>query len=110
MNKPSRNDRAEVEIGQDGCARLSGALTFRTTPTLYRETGRLFGGGAGVSALDLSGVTEADSAGLALLLEWQAGRPGGGASLPMRNAPASLLSLARLCEADGLLDLTGRAS
>jgi hypothetical protein len=30
--------------------------------------------------------------------------------LQIRNAPASLMSLARLCEADELLDMTGRSN
>ena len=112
MNKPSRNDRAEVEIGQDGCARLSGALTFRTTPALYRETGHLFGGGggAGVSAIDLSGVTEADSAGLALLLEWKARAQDRNEALSLINPPEHLLRLAALGEATELLGLVGETS
>ena len=99
---------ASIELGGDGCARLSGALTFRSIPALYAEAEPLMRADSGVDSIDLAGVDAADSAGLALLLEWQAVRPAGAGKLAIRNAPPSLLSLARLCEADGLLDLSGR--
>jgi ABC-type transporter Mla MlaB component len=59
--------------------------------------------------LDLAGVDAVDSSGLALLLEWQALRPREG-RLQIINAPKSLLSLAQLCEAVDLLELSGRTS
>ena len=61
-----------IEGGEPGCALLTGVLTFKSTPGLYRETEKLFQGSAPVSSIDLSGVTSVDSAGLALLLEWKA--------------------------------------
>ena len=61
-----------IEAGEQGCANLTGALTFKSTPGLYRESENLFKGPAPVLSVDLSGVTSVDSAGLALLLEWQA--------------------------------------
>jgi len=97
-----------MEIGSDGCARLSGPLTVRTTPALYRAADHPFRNQGGALSIDLSGITTADSAGLALLLEWQAQKYTGDGKLPIHNAPPSLLSLARLCEADELLEISGR--
>ncbi len=97
-----------MELGDDGCARLSGELTFESVPALYLQAqGAL---PENVASVDLSGVSAADSAGLALLLEWQASRKRSSAGLTIANAPASLMSLASLCEATGLLDISGRDS
>jgi len=96
--------------GEDGCARLAGALTFESVPDLYNKMPQLFQGRPQLDSLDLARVTEADSAGLALLLEWQAAHRPAARALQIRNAPASLMSLARLCEADELLDMTGRSN
>jgi phospholipid transport system transporter-binding protein len=97
-----------IETGTDACARISGALTFESAAGLYRETEKLFQGRAPVTSIDLSRVTDADSAGLALLLEWQARQRPASRSLHIINSPASLMSLARLCEADQLLNMSGR--
>ena len=95
-----------IEAGGDGSVRLAGDLTFATANRLFREFERELSGGEAIDLIDLAGVTTVDSAGLALLLEWQARRRG--RELAMRNAPNALLRLARLCEADDLLQLSGR--
>ena len=99
-----------VETGTNGCARLVGPLTFKSVPALYKESGKLFQGDNSVSSIDLTGVKEADSAGLALLLEWQAGQRAVSKNLEITNAPASLMSLASLCEADDLISFSGRST
>lgn len=95
-------------MGEDGCVHLDGILTFKSVPALYRQTEELFNGHTPASSFDLSKVTAIDSSGLALLLEWQATRERSTRILQIRNAPPSLVSLARLCEADDLMDITGR--
>jgi len=97
-----------IEMSEGGCARLSGELTFDSTPALYREMGTHIRTGAVLARIDLGGVTQVDSAGLALLLEWQASRKPSGKTLEIANAPSGLLRLAKLCEAVELLNLTGR--
>ena len=97
-----------IEMTGDACARLGGELTFRSTPGLYKEMESYLRENSTVQRVDLSDVTAVDSAGLALLLEWQASRHNGQARLVMENAPASLMSLARLCDALELLGLSGR--
>lgn len=99
-----------VEIGDDACARISGALTFESVPGLYSEAEKLFQGRSPLTSIDLSRVTHADSAGLALLLEWQAQQRPASRSLHIINSPASLMSLARLSEADQLLNMSGRGA
>ena len=95
-----------IEASGDGTARLAGDLTFATVNGLFREFERGLSGGAAIDRIDLADVKGVDSAGLALLLEWQARRDG--RELAMLNAPNALLRLARLCEADDLLQLSGR--
>ena len=97
---------------EDGRVQLSGGLTFATTPELYDQMRERLGqestNGNSTLHIDLSEVTAADSSGLALLLEWQAGRRQNGGEIRIENAPANLLRLARLCEADELLNISGR--
>lgn len=101
---------AAIEISGDGSVALAGPLTFETAPALFNETDKLFGGPKPVSLIDLSKVSTADSAGLALLLEWQAMQRAFSRELNIRNAPPSLMSLAQLCEADDVMKLSGRNS
>jgi ABC-type transporter Mla MlaB component len=98
-----------IEAGEPGCAKFAGALTFKSTPGLYRETEKLFCTGSPVSSIDLAGVTSVDSAGLALLLEWQATQGPNSPSLHIINAPPALMSLALLCDAVELLNISGRS-
>ncbi|MDR2164771.1 MAG: STAS domain-containing protein [Zoogloeaceae bacterium] len=60
---------------------------------------------AGALTIDLAGVTEVDSSGLAVLLEWQRAARG---RLAVTGAPEGLTALARLYNLDGLLDLSPR--
>jgi phospholipid transport system transporter-binding protein len=98
-----------ISKGKNGAIILQGELTFSSVPELYLRAEELLDSGSSLAEIDLAEVTAADSAGLALLLEWQAAHQSSG-KLQIRNAPASLISLARLCEADELLDLSGRDS
>ena len=97
-----------IEFEEGDCARISGALTFETTPALYNEMATQVRGNSSPAVLNLAGVTAVDSAGLALLLEWQAARNHTGSSIQIANAPSSLVRLAQLCEAVDLLNLSGR--
>jgi len=106
MNEANRE--GGVEFAQDGSARLHGPLTFETVPGLFRDLEERVKREAAVECIDLAEVTAADSAALALLLEWQARARANGRKLTVRNAPGGLLRLARLCEAVDLLNLTGR--
>ena len=60
---------AKITADGEGQYAVSGELSFRTVPDLLRQGERLFEG-CSAFVLDLKGVSRADSAGLALLLEW----------------------------------------
>jgi phospholipid transport system transporter-binding protein len=81
-----------------------GALTF-TTARAARARGRevLSGAGAGPIEIDCGAVGLADSAGLAVLLDWLSAARGAGRSLRFANLPAGLVTLARISEVDELL-------
>ena len=85
----------------DGGAAVRGELTFASVPVLAAgAAGWLRSGEA--TTLDLSAVTRADSAGLAMVLEWVAQARAGGGSLRLKAAPEQMLAIAR---ASGLASL-----
>lgn len=55
---------------QDGTVAVTGALTFQTVPDFFTRSGGWFRETNGPLIFNLAGVTLADSAGVALLLEW----------------------------------------
>jgi phospholipid transport system transporter-binding protein len=99
-------DNCVIEVEKDGHARLSGELTFESVPGLYLRAQKIMS--EDLASIDLLKVTRADSAGLSLLLEWQASRNDQSSMLQFTNAPSSLMSLASLCEATDLLNISGR--
>ena len=81
---------------------LSGAMSFETADRILRESEKLFRQ-HGDLEVDCSGVTDADSAGLALLLEWksQANRREG--QIHFNGLPKSIVAIARTTEVDHML-------
>ena len=106
----SMSNKGSIRLNSDGSVQISGEMTFSSTPNLYRELENHFQSEGTDLAIDLREVDRADSSGLALLLEWQAMANQRERKLQITNAPDDLLSLARLCEADTLLDMSGRES
>jgi phospholipid transport system transporter-binding protein len=101
-------EECTLEFKPDGRAHLLGALTFNTSTRLYRTMQGHLDSGRYPAEIDLAGVSTVDSAGLALLLEWQSICKKAGKPLAMNGAPDSLLELARLCGAEKRLQLNGR--
>ena len=95
-------------VNPSGLARVSGPLTLDTVAAVYYQANTEATRGRHFDNLDLAAVSRVDSSGLALLLEWQSTARRAGRSLNIRNAPADLLSLARLCEANEFLAIKGR--
>ena len=95
-----------VSVSGTGSGRLTvtGDLTFATAREA-REAGlrSLAAAGNGELVVDCSGVTGADSAGLAVLLEWLAWARRNSRVVTYENLPASLLAVARISEVDELL-------
>lgn len=102
------SEECTLEFGPGGQARLRGPLTFKTSTRLFHGMEKQLQSGETVTQIDLSGVSTADSAGLALLLEWQANSNLSGHKMTMTGAPESLLQLAKLCESIEILELSGR--
>lgn len=97
-----------IRTENNGTVYLDGEMNFATTPGLYQRLENRFMGDRPIENIDLSGVGLADSAGLALLLELQAMAGQQGHRLRIINTPDNLLRLAKLCEADKLMEITGR--
>ncbi|WP_273456402.1 STAS domain-containing protein [Nevskia ramosa] len=83
---------------------VDGALDFKHVPQWLDKAKEL----AAAGELDLAGVTRADSAGLALLLELTRRAQALGKPLQLRNPPAQLVELSRFFGLDTLLRFTDR--
>jgi anti-anti-sigma factor len=97
---------ASVLTIDDGAAKLSGDLTFSTAASLYDQMESLTAGDSMPVSIDLRDVKKIDSAGLALLLEWQSAyrkQSGSDGLMEVRNPPTALLKIARLCDAGEFL-------
>jgi phospholipid transport system transporter-binding protein len=91
-----------LEAVAAGRFRLGGELSFVTVPGLVRRGGELFENGAELS-IDLADVTRADSAGVALLIEWRREAQRRGCGIRFENIPAQMQAIARLSYVDRLL-------
>lgn len=83
-------------------ALVSGALHFTTVTALLRAGSEAIEGGH-VAVIDLSGVADSDSSGLALLIEWLSVAKAAGKHLRYENIPAQLRQLANLSDVEELL-------
>jgi phospholipid transport system transporter-binding protein len=98
----TESDAASFEIAAEGRALVRGALGFRTVAALLPPGSEAIGQGR-ASAIDLSGVTSSDSAGLALLIEWLSVARAAGRGVRYENIPAQLHQLAALSDVDELI-------
>ena len=94
----------QLQSSAAGACRLQGPLNFASVPALWQRVpvwqsavaeGRL--------QCDLADVQAIDSAGLALLVAWQAQATAAGIGLEYLNVPPRALALARISEAVDLL-------
>jgi len=89
----------------NGSWMLEGELDFQTVPDVLDRSAPVMAG-EGAIQVDLQGVTRADSAGLALLLEWLRKSKRAGRSITFVNVPGQLLSIARICGLEEILPLS----
>ena len=94
---------------------LSGPVTLANVAEVLLEGKQHFDDGRrrldeSVRVVDLGGVTEMDSALLALLLAWLRDAQGRDRALEFANPPESLRTIARLYGVDGLLPLSSEAA
>lgn len=83
--------------------KLSGALTMRSVAAEYAKDEYAKKLSAGDLVIDFSAVTEADSAALALVLDWLRRAKAGGTKIELRALPEALVVLADVYGVTGLL-------
>jgi phospholipid transport system transporter-binding protein len=93
---------ADFESQEGERSRVNGALHFSTVTALLRSGSEAIANGR-AAVIDLSGVKESDSSGLALLIEWLSIARAERKSLRYENIPAQLHQLARLSDVEELL-------
>ncbi len=92
----------QVKRGVPDTLEVSGALNFHTAARVLAVADPLLAGGD-VRMLDLSGVREADSAGLACVLSLLSRSGRQGVRLQVRGMPGSLKRLAEVSDVEALL-------
>ena len=96
--------KAKLEALGEERYRLSGVLDAITAPQLLHESSERFATAEGTDIqIDLGGVSESDSAGLALLLEWLRLARQRKQTMHFANLPAQIAALARISEVEELL-------
>ena len=93
---------ADFEPQAGGRSRVNGVLHFTTVTALLRSGSEAIATDR-AAVIDLSGVKDSDSSGLALLIEWLSIARAEHKSLRYENIPAQLHQLARLSDVEELL-------
>jgi phospholipid transport system transporter-binding protein len=93
---------ANFEVQDGERARVNGVLHFTTVTDLLKSGSEAIANG-GAAVIDLSGVKDSDSSGLALLIEWLSIARAASKGLRYENIPAQLHQLARLSDVEELL-------
>jgi phospholipid transport system transporter-binding protein len=96
-----------LEDRGEGRFAVIGDMSFDTANNILHSSEPLFTRFLSLD-IDLSGVKRADSAGLALLLEWMAQARRRRAGIRFHAIPDSLLAIARTCEVDELIQEPSR--
>jgi phospholipid transport system transporter-binding protein len=95
---------APFGIGVAGPGRLlaRGELSFATAGQALRD-GLALLPSSGHCTIDLAGITSADSAGLAVLIEWLSVAGERGSTLAFEAVPGQLLAIARISDLDEMI-------
>jgi phospholipid transport system transporter-binding protein len=99
MNTPSLTKVADNEFN------VSGELNMQTVPAISRIANGQLSGLTGEVSIDLSAVSRADSAGLALLIDWLRIAKRHQYKLAFRNLPNQLLQIAAVSELQDILPI-----
>jgi phospholipid transport system transporter-binding protein len=94
--------RARLESLGEGRFRVSGVLDASTATEVLEESESRFTQASKID-VDLGGVGESDSAGLALLIEWLRMAKQAGKEIHFANVPAQVEALARISEVEDLI-------
>lgn len=90
-----------TDLGEGRFA-LEGRLEFETASSAYTQSMIRFSPYTTLE-LDLSGVSAADSAGLALMLEWVHWAKASAREIRFRNVPDQVRNIARISEVEDIL-------
>ena len=93
---------ADFEMQDGERAKVNGVLHFTTVTDLLKSGSEAIADGR-AAVIDLSGVKDSDSSGLALLIEWLSIARAATKSLRYENIPTQLHQLARLSDVEELL-------
>ena len=100
--KETATGRAKLESLGAGRFRVSGVLDASTAREVLEQSESRFEQFKELD-VDLGGVGESDSAGLALLIEWLRAARHGGQVIRFANVPAQIEALARISEVEDLI-------
>lgn len=100
--KERGSEPATFEVCADERSRVVGSLDFGTVNALLPLGSDAINRGQ-AAVVDLTGVTDSDSSGLALLIEWLSVANSARRTLRYENIPSQLHQLARLSEIEELL-------
>ncbi len=98
------NSNIVLKRREDGCFILSGTLTFKTVPVIWRQGLDLFSEAPSLM-LDLSDIERSDSAGVALLVEWMRFARSHNKPISYINMPQQMLAIVRASSLDTILPL-----
>jgi len=104
MSEQKLESLAQFELSADNRLQVSGELNFKNVPELVLKSQEYFKNSVGLD-VDLADVNRADSAGVALLIEWQRLAQKKNKSISFSNIPSQMMAIARLCGVDELLFL-----
>lgn len=107
MSPSALQGKARLEALGGGRFRVSGALDAGTVADVLEQSEQRFADAPSVE-VDLAGVADADSAGLALLIEWLRAARQRGQPIHFDNIPGQINALARISEVEDLLGTTQR--
>ncbi len=96
---------AQVERISPDHIRISGELGAHSIPGLLRDTSGWFAQADSIT-VDLSDVARADSAGVALLLDWWRQAQSDNTSIRYVNAPRQMRDIIDFCALDNVLPLS----
>lgn len=83
-------------VRDNGVFEVSGQVTFQSVPQFLAHTDKWLRAGSGKATIDMHGVTLADSAGLALMLEWQQLARAAGREIVFTSIPDQVRDLIRV--------------
>lgn len=95
-------DGFSIRASDSGRLEASGGLSYDTAAEALRAGLALIPRGQACT-VDLSRITEADSAGLAVLVEWLATARQRGTAIRYEGIPAQIIAVARLTDLESLL-------